>query len=80
MENEIEKLRAWNKWFFGRVSFMRYCQKEYFRTRDQKMLQQSKSVEREVDEEINRIQALLLKQHDPNVRQLMLDFETEPAL
>lgn len=58
---ETERVKKWNKWFYGRVKFMRECQKGYFRDRSQDRLQQSKAVELEIDHEIQRIEAALLK-------------------
>lgn len=61
IKTENERLKKWNKWFYGRVKFMRECQKGYFRDRAHDKLQQSKAVELEVDHEIQRIEAILLK-------------------
>ena len=47
------------KWFFGKVTAMRQAQKQYFKTRSQSALRQSKALEREVDAEIERVNALL---------------------
>lgn len=41
--------------FFDKVALMRKLQKEYFRTRSKTALNQSKTVEREVDAEIARV-------------------------
>ena len=38
---------------------MRHFQKEYFRTRSRTSLQQSKALEREIDNEIDRVNRLL---------------------
>lgn len=38
---------------------MRHFQKEYFRTRSRTPLQQSKALEREIDNEIDRVNRLL---------------------
>lgn len=43
------------KQFFDKVVFMRKCQKEYFRTRATSALRQSKAVEKEIDNEIERV-------------------------
>lgn len=48
-----------NRTFFERVKTMRYFQKEYFRTRSSKALKQSKALEREIDNEIKRVDHLL---------------------
>lgn len=45
--------------FFERVKMMRHFQKEYFKTRRRTALQQSKALEREIDEEIDRVNRLL---------------------
>ena len=44
--------------FFDHVSQMRQAQKEYFKTRNTSILQQSKSLERQVDAEIERVNKL----------------------
>ena len=44
--------------FFDLVSQMRQAQKEYFKTRNTSILQQSKSLERQVDAEIERVNKL----------------------
>lgn len=44
-----------NRQFFERVKMMRHFQKEYFKTRSRTALQQSKALEREIDEEIDRV-------------------------
>lgn len=43
--------------FFEKVSLMREAQKDYFRTRTQQALQQSKALEAEIDREISRVRA-----------------------
>lgn len=45
--------------FFELVSRMRDLQKQYFATRDRQILQQSKQVERQIDEEICRVRIIL---------------------
>lgn len=44
------------KEFFDKVVEMRRCQKEYFKNKRQIDLRISKQIEREVDEEIERVQ------------------------
>lgn len=44
------------KEFFNKVVEMRRCQKEYFKNKRQIDLRISKQIEREVDEEIERVQ------------------------
>lgn len=70
------------KEFFDKVVEMRRCQKEYFKNKRQIDLRISKQIEREVDEEIERVQKIL---HDKqkalktlkipmNIRQTMLEY------
>ena len=47
------------KEFFDKVVEMRRCQKEYFKNKRQIDLRISKQIEREVDEEIERVQKAL---------------------
>lgn len=53
--------------FFDRVAQLRKFQKEYFATRSKESLQQSIALEKEIDAEIERVQALLAQK--PNVQQ-----------
>lgn len=48
--------------FFDLVSDMRAKQKEYFRTRSSSVLRESKALEKQVDDEIERVNAILEKQ------------------
>lgn len=41
--------------FFDKVSLMRMKQKEYFKTRSKAALEASKALEREIDNEIERV-------------------------
>lgn len=45
--------------FFDRVAQLRKFQKEYFATRNKDALRQSIALEKEIDTEIERVQALL---------------------
>lgn len=45
--------------FFDKVALMRRLQQEYFKTRSKSVLEQCKVVEKEVDVEINRVNAIL---------------------
>jgi hypothetical protein len=45
--------------FFDKVALMRKYQKEYFRTKTQSSLRQSKYLEQEIDKEIERVQKIL---------------------
>lgn len=49
--------------FFDRVVMMRKFQKDYFRTRSRTALQQSKALEREIDAEIERVNAIIGNTH-----------------
>ena len=50
--------------FFDLVCKMRYCQKEYFRTRDKNMLNSSKDLEKQVDNEIARVINILKSKNE----------------
>ena len=45
--------------FFDKVALMRQLQKEYFRTRSRSVLTNCKNVERDVDAEIKRVNAII---------------------
>lgn len=45
--------------FFDKVALMRQLQKEYFKTRSKSVLEQCKVVEKEVDVEIKRVNAII---------------------
>ena len=45
--------------FFDKVALMRQLQKEYFKTRSKTVLEQCKVIEKEVDVEIKRVNAIL---------------------
>ena len=47
--------------FFDMVCRMRKAQKSYFKTRDRDVLNVSKEIEKQVDEEINRVNSVLAK-------------------
>lgn len=47
--------------FFDIVCRMRKAQKNYFKTRDRDVLSVSKSFEKTIDEEINRVNGILSK-------------------
>ena len=53
--------------FFDRVAQLRKFQKEYFATRSKESLHQSIALEKEIDAEIERVQALIAQK--PNVQQ-----------
>lgn len=45
--------------FFDKVSLMRMKQKEYFKTRSKAALEASKALEREIDNEIERVNKII---------------------
>lgn len=45
--------------FFDKVALMRQLQQEYFKTRSKSVLEQCKVVEKEVDVEIKRVNAIM---------------------
>lgn len=48
-----------NREFFNKVAFMRQLQKEYFKTRSKSTLSECKAIEREIDTEIRRVNAII---------------------
>ncbi|RJU53709.1 hypothetical protein DW777_13690 [Bacteroides sp. AM30-16] len=56
-----------SKQFFNRVSYMRKLQKEYFQTRSSAVLRQCKQVEKEIDDEIERANKVVLEQQQPKL-------------
>ncbi len=50
--------------FFDKVVEMCLLQKEYFKSRSARVLEQSKRVEREIDNEIKRVQDIQYPQKD----------------
>ena len=50
--------------FFDMVCRMRKAQKNYFKTRDRDALNMSKEIEKQVDEEINRVNGILAKKKE----------------
>lgn len=58
--------------FFLLVSSMRKAQKDYFRTRTTEALKQSKSLEKQVDAEIQRVNDIINGKHSG---QMVMDFE-----
>lgn len=59
------------KEFFDKVVEMRRCQKEYFKNKRQIDLRISKQIEREVDEEIERVQKILHNKQYPYVEEVL---------
>lgn len=51
--------------FFDRVTMLRKFQKEYFATRSKDALRQSIALEKEIDDEIARVQSLLNSDNTP---------------
>lgn len=50
--------------FYDKVVQMRRMQKEYFKTRSKEALQKSKQLEKEVDNEIARVEGIAWKSED----------------
>lgn len=48
-----------SKDFFNKVALMRRLQKEYFKTRSKSILSECKTIEREIDTEIKRVNAII---------------------
>lgn len=55
------------KQFFNRVSYMRKLQKEYYQTRSSAVLRQCKQVEKEVDNEIERVNKIVNEKQQPKL-------------
>lgn len=53
--------------FFNLVSEMRNKQKEYFKTRTQSALKESKAMEKRVDDEIARVAQVLKEKQEPRL-------------
>ena len=48
-----------SKDFFNKVALMRRLQKEYFKTRSKSVLSECKAIEREINAEIKRVNAII---------------------
>ncbi len=55
------------KEFFDKVSRMRKAQKEYFRTRSGRALSDSKRLEKEIDDEIERVNKVMEAKNNPKM-------------
>ena len=55
------------KEFFDKVSRMREAQKEYFRTRSGRALSDSKRLEKEIDDEIERVNKVMEAKNNPKM-------------
>ena len=55
------------KEFFDKVCRMRKAQKEYFRTRSGRALADSKRLEKEIDDEIERVSKLMEEKNNPKM-------------
>lgn len=53
--------------FFDKVSRMRAAQKEYFRTKSGRALNESKQLEREIDAEIERVNRVMAERRNPKM-------------
>ena len=54
-----------SRYFFDTVCRMRKAQKNFFKTRDRDALNVSNEIEKQVDEEINRVNSILAKKGMP---------------
>lgn len=55
------------KEFFDKVCRMRKAQKEYFRTRSGRALADSKRLEKEIDDEIERVEKVMEEKNNPKM-------------
>lgn len=55
------------KEFFDKVCRMRKAQKEYFRTRSGRSLSDSKRLEKEIDDEIERVNRVMEAKNNPKM-------------
>lgn len=55
------------KEFFDKVSRMRKAQKDYFRTRSGRALNDSKRLEQEIDAEIERVRKVMEEKNNPKM-------------
>lgn len=65
MNKIIEIMDA--KSFFRKVEQMRKAQKEYFRTKSGRALNESKQLEREIDAEIERVNRVMAERQNPKM-------------
>lgn len=66
----LKETKMTNRQFFDRVVQLRRFQKEFFATRSRESLQQAKALEKEIDDEITRVQKILAareQQQSPNL-------------
>lgn len=61
------------KTFFQKVVLMRKAQKEYFKTRNQTALRNSKALEAEIDKEIERVNNIIGTPKKPEQKLLFND-------
>lgn len=55
------------KEFFNKVCRMRKAQKEYFHTRSGRALADSKRLEKEIDDEIERVEKVMEEKNNPKL-------------
>lgn len=55
------------KEFFDKVCRMRKAQKEYFRTRSGRALSDSKRLEKEIDDEVERVNKVMEAKNNPKM-------------
>lgn len=57
------------KTFFEKVKRMREAQKDYFKTRSTRYLNESKRLEKEIDDEIKRVDTIIAERNSPKLWQ-----------
>jgi len=65
--NTQKQLAMTGREFYLRVVEMRKAQKLFFKTRDRGVLNKSKALEREIDEEIKRVEAVIRQHEQPKL-------------
>lgn len=66
--------------FFRLVESMRKAQKNYFKTRINKYLNESKHLEMQVDEEIKRVNKVIHERNMPKQMEIQFESETPTTL
>lgn len=57
------------KTFFEKVKRMREAKKDYFKTRSTRYLNESKRLEKEIDDEIKRVDTIIAERNSPKLWQ-----------
>ena len=67
-----------SRYFFDMVCRMRKAQKNYFKTRDRDALNVSKEIEKQIDEEINRVVEFVKRSGTPVYDEKMTNLDKSP--